>query len=458
MTTVASRVQFNISAKDQTAAAFASARRSMQGIATAGASIKAAFAGAFAAFLGGNAIKNVIRSFIDINKELTPVKNSFTTLDRAWQAFALNVGRSGLNAALLNFSTRMSEMIISLDGLSNSIGTFLGGAINELTQVFEFAGRAIAFASDNLAIFKNSMTSFSGSKGPIKIFDVDAAVISTLKDIGLNTKALETSLDSLKPKLATLPQTFKEVADANKKADYQMKKLRDTAQSMFLETRSPLEKYQMGLRELNVLQAQGVLIQDTYARELEKLKEEFLGTGKTIKESFNVMAEVGDMFKTSFMSAFQGIADGSKSVKEAISSMASSILSDLTNLLANRAISTLLGGLLGGPNNIGGVSGLTFKAAGGPVSAGAPYVVGERGPETFVPGTSGSIVPNGALGGGMKVIVNNYAPARVETSKDSSGSLIITMRKMVSDTIGGGYADSALKSRHGLQPVKARRS
>ena len=30
----------------------------------------------------------------------------------------------------------------------------------------------------------------------------------------------------------------------------------------------------------------------------------------------------------------------------------------------------------------------------------SPYLVGERGPELFVPGSSGSIVPNHALGGG----------------------------------------------------------
>lgn len=46
------------------------------------------------------------------------------------------------------------------------------------------------------------------------------------------------------------------------------------------------------------------------------------------------------------------------------------------------------------------------KAAGGPVSAGHSYVVGERGPEVFMPGQSGSIVPNHKLGGAT---INVYA-------------------------------------------------
>jgi hypothetical protein len=49
-------------------------------------------------------------------------------------------------------------------------------------------------------------------------------------------------------------------------------------------------------------------------------------------------------------------------------------------------------------------SALEKKAVGGPVSRGKPYIVGERGPELFVPGSSGGIVPNNALmGGGMTV-------------------------------------------------------
>jgi hypothetical protein len=39
------------------------------------------------------------------------------------------------------------------------------------------------------------------------------------------------------------------------------------------------------------------------------------------------------------------------------------------------------------------------KAAGGPVSGGTTYLVGERGPELFMPSSSGSIIPNNRLGG-----------------------------------------------------------
>jgi hypothetical protein len=39
------------------------------------------------------------------------------------------------------------------------------------------------------------------------------------------------------------------------------------------------------------------------------------------------------------------------------------------------------------------------KASGGPVFGGRRYLVGERGPELFTPGSSGSVTPNGGFGG-----------------------------------------------------------
>ena len=52
-----------------------------------------------------------------------------------------------------------------------------------------------------------------------------------------------------------------------------------------------------------------------------------------------------------------------------------------------------------------------MRAEGGPVNAGGAYMVGEKGPELFVPRSSGSIVPNGAMGsssGGTGGVTVNY--------------------------------------------------
>ena len=58
-------------------------------------------------------------------------------------------------------------------------------------------------------------------------------------------------------------------------------------------------------------------------------------------------------------------------------------------------------------NLLSGLVGLSGRATGGPVSAGQPYVVGERGPEVFVPSAAGRIEPNGAGGSrSIRITVN----------------------------------------------------
>jgi YD repeat-containing protein len=63
------------------------------------------------------------------------------------------------------------------------------------------------------------------------------------------------------------------------------------------------------------------------------------------------------------------------------------------------SMESLLGSLFGGA-----------RAMGGPVSAGSGYLVGEQGPEFFIPSVSGTIVPNGM--GGVTVIQNVSVDAR----------------------------------------------
>jgi hypothetical protein len=52
-------------------------------------------------------------------------------------------------------------------------------------------------------------------------------------------------------------------------------------------------------------------------------------------------------------------------------------------------------------NFLGFGNGLGARAAGGPVAGGSPYLVGEKGPELFVPGTGGSVVPTNDLRSAM---------------------------------------------------------
>jgi hypothetical protein len=57
------------------------------------------------------------------------------------------------------------------------------------------------------------------------------------------------------------------------------------------------------------------------------------------------------------------------------------------------SVGRTVGNFIGNLNPFGG-----GRASGGPVSAGKTYLVGEKGPELFSPGSSGTIIPNNKLG------------------------------------------------------------
>jgi hypothetical protein len=46
----------------------------------------------------------------------------------------------------------------------------------------------------------------------------------------------------------------------------------------------------------------------------------------------------------------------------------------------------------------------TFRAAGGPLNARQAAIVGERGPELFIPSGAGTVIPNGMMGGSQVVV------------------------------------------------------
>jgi lambda family phage tail tape measure protein len=99
------------------------------------------------------------------------------------------------------------------------------------------------------------------------------------------------------------------------------------------------------------------------------------------------------------------------------SSLAQSIIGDLIKMQLKAQATSLFGGLFGGGggggfgdfglfssstnfNNGAGLLG-GFFADGGEPPVGKPSIVGERGPELFVPKTAGTVIPNGSLASAM---------------------------------------------------------
>lgn len=91
---------------------------------------------------------------------------------------------------------------------------------------------------------------------------------------------------------------------------------------------------------------------------------------------------------------------------------------------------------------VGSIFGIPGRAAGGPVGANQPYIVGENGPELFMPKTSGSIVSNSKLqgmngnggasvGGNNTYITNNISAVDAK----SVAQLFVENRKTLLGTV-----------------------
>jgi hypothetical protein len=87
---------------------------------------------------------------------------------------------------------------------------------------------------------------------------------------------------------------------------------------------------------------------------------------------------------------------------------------------------TPLGESVGFGHAAGGAGG---RAAGGPVDAGTPYMVGERGPELFVPAANGTIVPNGAGSMGVTINVNGSVLGTPDAIARAVGSAFMSVLK-----------------------------
>lgn len=137
--------------------------------------------------------------------------------------------------------------------------------------------------------------------------------------------------------------------------------------------------------------------------------DETINSAEIFADRLAVVKDKNEELRRSFSSLTSGIVNGMMNGKTAVERM-SNALDNVANQLMDAGINMLISGLTagigGGTPSVdlwSGLRSLSGRATGGPVRSGTPYMVGERGPEMFVPSTAGKIVPNREMGGGGAV-------------------------------------------------------
>lgn len=162
-----------------------------------------------------------------------------------------------------------------------------------------------------------------------------------------------------------------------------------------------------------------------------------------VEDAKNGAKTAADMFKAMTTSMEDAIANFVKTGKFSFKDFAKTIIAEIINIqaraIAAKASSSILGSIpwesifggstdflgssaLGANASAGtklgistGSTNLQMRASGGSISAGEPYIVGERGPELVIPNSSGTVIPNSRLsdvsGKGESNVTNYYIDA-----------------------------------------------
>ena len=152
--------------------------------------------------------------------------------------------------------------------------------------------------------------------------------------------------------------------------------------------------------------------QNQQNREAKRLEEERARQAKVLNDLYE---QVGNTISTAIVDSLMQ----AKSATEALSG----VLNNVARQMLQLGVNTLLKS-----TGLGIFSALPGFANGGRPPVGRPSVVGERGPELFVPDRAGTILPNGVGMGSTTITVNVSAG---ETSADSSNGQGASLGKAI---------------------------
>jgi hypothetical protein len=302
-------------------------------------------------------------------------------------------------AALTRAGFALGEMVGLLDetDLKKKLGEFraqqsakeiksLGETIKTLSTDFDSIGQTAGAAFDKVTVevqrLENAMAAVDESK-PLDRAKLEvelARAYNAQRQIGLDlSKQLadaEAELNKSKPK--------GEIAEISKPDNLRaLNELRGIQNQQMIKINN----------EMITAIANGNAVGVIEERKLKLMREQTdvnLRLNKILEENDAIFLSAGSMIAQGFEDA---ILSGQK-LGEVVRSLGRDLVRLVFNQMVTQRLAAGVTGVLQGKGFAG------FMADGGPVSAGSSYVVGEQGPELFVPHASGTIVPNNKMGGG----------------------------------------------------------
>jgi lambda family phage tail tape measure protein len=126
---------------------------------------------------------------------------------------------------------------------------------------------------------------------------------------------------------------------------------------------------------------------------------------KYIESATNAATKAGEMFNAVTTNMNSAIDNFVENGKFSFGDLAKSIIKDLLKIELKKQAAFAMGSFRGGGGILSGIASIFGFANGGSPPVGKPSIVGENGPELFIPRTAGTVIPNG---GGTGQVINNY--------------------------------------------------
>ena len=177
----------------------------------------------------------------------------------------------------------------------------------------------------------------------------------------------------------------------------------------------------------------------------DKVGESF---AKVTDNVFDFDKAMDSLVTSSIDAMVQGFTDmvtGAKSFGDAMKDMAKTVIDALLKMYIKYLIVQPLFDMMF-PGARTADTTVPPKALGGPVQNSKPYLVGERGPELFVPNAGGNIIPNNKMGGGSGGGVTVNQTINVTTGIQSTvRAEIVQLMPQIAQAAKGAVADARLR-------------
>jgi len=397
---------------------------------------------------------------------------------------AVLVGEVLANVAVLDFSGAKakieafnSDLEARFEQVSRQISVLWGSADKDLEGYLERQRQAI------LATFGTSKaTTAAASAGDALKASIDKQISALYEEVaalGLAGSALK--LFQLQQQGATEGQLL--AAKAALESIEAYNELAEIQRGFADGNDATLARNQARIAELdevkNALRTEEEAIRESYAARLkiiqdnteagsaeqqkllERLRQQTDEQLESLKKSGDEMSEFSKRAAQNMQDAFADFLfnpfeDG---VKGMVDGFLRALQRMAADALSAKILQALFGGLAGSSNSVLSSIGTAFggaRASGGPVSAGMSYMVGERGPEMFVPSGAGSIIPNGG-GVSVQIVDQRGAGAPPVDVEEQMNGIQRMIKVTVRGELAGMYSDGSIDKLNASNGMSIRR-